>query len=108
MNDPHKQQTTVSRIQRKQSLHASVIRSCKKCGAPGFWHNTPGVNVGCYAPEKVTRLGEDAVGPICPNCGAERETKEELGEIWSRVWRVSFWDAVKGSFSDLFLKWREK
>ena len=73
-------------VWRKQSLHANVIRSCQKCGAPGYWHNTPGVNVGCYAPEKVTKLGEDPVGLICPNCGTKRPSSiEEHGEIWSKL-----------------------
>src|SRR5262245_23813027 len=86
---------TVSRVVRKQKLYASVIRACKKCGAPGFWHDTPGVNPGCYAPEKVTKLGQDPVGPVCPNCGADREEKESLGVIWQRVWRATFWSVIK-------------
>lgn len=81
---------------RKQSLFVNVIRACRNCGAPGFWHNTPGVNVGCYAPEKVTKLGEDPVGNICPNCGAAREAVEEHGEVWRKVWRApSAWSMIK-------------
>ena len=95
-------QVSANRILRKQVLHASVIRACKRCGAPGYWHSTPGVNPGCYAPEKVTQLGADAVGSKCPNCGADREEKEDLGEIWSRIWRVSLWAALKGAVTDLF------
>lgn len=99
----------VSRVLRRQSLHASVIRSCK-CGAPGYWHNTSSVNVGCYAPEKVTQLGSDPVGPICPQCGAARETLEDLGEIWRKEWRVSLWAVLRDSLRDLLkpLRWRTK
>lgn len=82
-------------VARKQSLHANVIRACWNCGAPGFWHNTPGVNVGCYAPEKVTRLGEDFVGTTCPNCGALRDDIEHKGEIWRREFRINPWRAVR-------------
>jgi len=91
-------QSVTSSLQRRQSVHATVIRSCKRCGAPGFWHNTPGINVGCYAPEKVTQLGSDPVGAVCPNCGADREALEDLGEIWSREFRVSVWGAVRGTW----------
>ena len=79
-----REQTSLIPIVRKQKLYASVIRACKNCGAPGFWHNTPGVNVGCYAPDKVTTVGENPVGSICPNCGASREEIEPKGLIWSK------------------------
>ena len=104
------QTVSVSRIQRKQKLIISVIRACKKCGAPGFWHNTPGVNVGCYAPEKVTHLGSDPVGTICPQCGAEREEIERKGEVWSRTWRVSLLTVLKEQWRNLVkpLRWRIK
>lgn len=98
----------VGRVQRKQSLYASVIRSCENCGAPGYWHDVPGVNVGCYAPEKVTKFGEDAVGTVCPNCGAAREEITRLGEIWSKEWRVSLWSALTGAANDFLLRWRAK
>jgi len=78
-------QTNVG-VWRKQTLEANVIRSCKNCGAPGYWHDTPNVNVGCYAPEKVTKLGEDPVGLVCPNCGADRKSAVEgKGTIWTRL-----------------------
>ncbi len=103
------QNVSVSRVQRKQSLHANAIRACTNCGAPGFWHNTPGVNVGCYAPEKVTQIGTDPVGDVCPNCGAARQAVEPLGEIWKKVWRVSLWSFVVGLLSDFFKPlWRAK
>jgi len=79
----------------KSRLVVNVIRACGKCGAPGFWHNTPGVNVGCYAPERVTKLGEDPVGPVCPNCGAERETMEPHGVVWQRT--IKFGRTIKDS-----------
>lgn len=72
-------------VHRKQSLSASVIKSCTNCGAPGFWHDTPGVNPGCYAPERVTKLGSDFVGETCPNCGHDRTPVEDLGEIWLKL-----------------------
>jgi hypothetical protein len=92
----------VSRVFRKQSLYASVIRSCRKCGAPGYWHNVPDVNMACYAPEKVTQLGSDPVGAICPNCGADREEIEPLGEIWRREWKVSLWSLLKDIAGNIF------
>lgn len=100
----------VARVVRKQSLHASVVRACRNCGAPGYWHNIPDVNPGCFAPEKVTQIGADPVGPICPQCGAAREEIERLGEIWSKEWRVSLWSALIGALRDLVkpLRWRAK
>lgn len=50
----------------KQSLHATVIRACKACGAAG-----------------TDETGKD-VGPVCPKCGADRPKNEVLGEIWRR------------------------
>jgi hypothetical protein len=55
-------------IVRRQSLHATVIRACANCGAPGHAFGRP-------------------VGPICPECGAVRPSDENKGEIWSKVWR---------------------
>lgn len=100
------QRVDVSRIVRRQALYASVIRACRNCGAPGYWHNTPGVNVGCYAPEKVTQLGSDPVGTVCPNCGAAREIIEQHGMIWSKIWRVSVWSALRGAIAEIFHKRR--
>jgi len=105
MSEPHVSRVTTSRVTRKQSLYASVIRACPNCGAPGFWHDTPGVNVGCYAPEKVTRLGEDFVGPVCPCCGHDRDPIECKGQIWSKEWRVSLWSVLKETINPL---WRMK
>lgn len=93
-----KQVASVNRVVRKQSLYASVIRACNNCGAPGYWHDTPGVNVGCYAPDKVTQLGADFVGPVCPNCGVDREPIEYRGRIWSKEWRISLWSEFKSLF----------
>lgn len=98
MNDT----TTVARVFRKQSLHASVIRSCRKCGAPGYWHNIPDTNLGCYAPEKVTKLGENPVGLVCPQCGADRDVIEPHGEIWKREWKASLWGVLKDIAGDIF------
>lgn len=95
------QHVDVSRIYRKQSLYANVTLACRYCGAPGYWHNTPNVNVGCYAPEKVTKLGEDPVGPLCPCCGNDRPAVEHHGEIWSKTWRTSLRSALKNALVDL-------
>lgn len=89
-------------IYRKQSLHATIIRACTHCGAPGYWHNTPGVNVGCYAPDKVTTLGCDPVGAVCPNCGTERSSPEDLGEIWSKLFGVTLGQHVRAKLRSLF------
>jgi hypothetical protein len=104
MND----NVTVSRVFRKQTLYANVIRSCKKCGAPGYWHNVPDVNMACYAPEKVTQLGSDPVGAVCPNCGADREEIEPLGEIWKREWKVSLWSVFKETLVELVKPRKER
>ena len=76
-----------SGISRKQSLYATVIRSCGRCGAPGYWDYPPGVKVGCYAPDRVTTLGSDPVGLTCPNCGSPRPSSvEDQGEIWVKLY----------------------
>ncbi len=95
------QTVATTSVFRKQSLIANVIRACK-CGAPGYWHDTPGVNIACYAPEKVTQIGSDAVGNVCPACGASRQAVEGKGVIWSRQWRVSLWTVLKDTFRDIF------
>jgi predicted RNA-binding Zn-ribbon protein involved in translation (DUF1610 family) len=107
MDKPHVQHVTTSQTMRKQSLYASVIRSCPNCGAPGYWHNTPGLNIGCYAPEKVTRLGEDFVGKICPCCGHDRDPIEYKGQIWSKEWRISLWAILREMLRDLLI-WRAR
>lgn len=90
MNSPVEVQNSIG-IHRVQSLYASVIRSCTKCGAPGYWHNTPGVNIGCYAPDKVTQLGSDPVGRICPNCGGVRVSViENQGLLWQKLFGSPF------------------
>lgn len=108
--DSTKQTVNVSRTVRKQSLHAAVIRSCRQCGAPGYWHDIPDVNVGCYAPEKVTQLGSDPVGTVCPQCGTDREAIEPRGQIWMKQWRVGLWAALIETLHDLCkpLRWRMK
>lgn len=77
---------------RKQSLYANVARACRHCGAPGYWHDVPGVNPACYDPEKMRAAalrdeGFAPVGRVCPACGGDRDELEALGEIWSKVWR---------------------
>jgi hypothetical protein len=95
---------------RKQALHANVARACRNCGAPGFWHDVEGVNPGCYDPRKKMEAlaryeGFAPVGPICPQCGHDREGVEAHGEIWSKVWRgPSVWERVV----DKITQWRFK
>lgn len=86
------EQTEVVELFRRQSLHANVARACRHCGAPGFWHDVPGVNPACYDPEKKRQAeasgeGFAPVGVICPACGGDREDVEAHGEIWSKEWR---------------------
>lgn len=87
-------------IFRRQSLRANVARACRNCGAPGHWHDVPGVNPKCYDPIKVleakaSHVGFAPVGPICPQCGADREDVEDLGEIWSKTFRApTVWERI--------------
>jgi rubredoxin len=96
-----REQSETVHIFRKQSLRANVARACRNCGAPGYWHDVPGVNPGCYDPEKAAAAkarheGFAPVGPICPQCGAQRDDVENLGEIWSKVWRApKIWERIK-------------
>jgi hypothetical protein len=97
-------------VTRRDELIINVYRACRNCGAPGFWHNTPGVNVGCYAPERVTMLGQDPVGTICPNCGAAREAVDPYGVVWFKEWRVSLWAVIQAIIRETIRgfqpKWR--
>lgn len=80
----------------RRTLHATVIRACQSCGAPGTYHDVPDVNVGCFDP---ARKGLP-VGPVCPNCGAPRPEDEDRGEIWRKdyyVWDL-VWDRLKAIF----------
>jgi hypothetical protein len=86
------ERTEVLQQFRRQSLHANVARACRNCGAPGFWHDVPGVNPACYDPQKKRAAelcdeGFAPVGAICPACGFDREDVVPLGEIWSKTWR---------------------
>jgi hypothetical protein len=67
-------------IYRKQQLEAEVIRACRSCGAPGFYHDVPDVNLGCFDPSRKGQY----VGEICPNCDSERARPERKGVIWSK------------------------
>jgi hypothetical protein len=95
------EQTETVKLFRRQSLRANVARACRNCGAPGYWHDVPGINPGCYDPQKVldaklNHEGFSPVGPICPQCGAEREDVEQLGEIWSKVFRApTLWEIIR-------------
>jgi rubredoxin len=101
--------TETVKLFRRQSLHANVARACGNCGAPGFWHDVPGVNPGCYDPDKVreARMNDEGfapVGAICPQCGADREDVERLGEIWSKEYRApTVWENVKAA---LWWRWK--
>lgn len=90
----------INPVERKQSLHANVIRACRHCGAPGFWHNVENVNTGCYDP---SRLGQP-VGEACPQCGGSRQAVEDHGEVWTLELRAL--DRIKKSIKDyLKTKW---
>lgn len=98
----------VTGLIRRHSLHATVIRACKKCGAPGFWHDSETLPRACYDPHKkwlAEAKGEGfaSVGKRCPQCGALRGNDERLGEIWSKVWRTpTIWEQIKGAL----MNWR--
>lgn len=94
---------------RRQSLHANVARACRNCGAPGYWHDVPGINPGCYDPVKKREAelrdeGFAPVGRMCPQCGCDREDVVALGEIWSKVWRGP--TLLEWLKRKLFLQWR--
>lgn len=110
----HSHQSSGAAVQRVQKLHATVLRACLGCGAPGYWHDVdPTINPGCYAPARVTQLGQDPVGDVCPNCGADRVGIEPHGEIWRREWRVSLRAVIGDSLRRLVrslnpLAWRTR
>lgn len=83
----HQTQVAATAITRKQSLVASVSRACKGCGAPGVYQNDKSW-IDRY-PElyRPAWAGRD-VGTNCPHCGQKRPEIEDLGEIWSREYRV--------------------
>jgi len=97
-------------IFRKQVLKARVIHACKKCTAPGYWHDREGWWPACYDPVKKREgdlRGESIapVGDICPNCGARRDIDiDDKGTIWSKIIRgPTAWEQIRRS---LFW-WRE-
>lgn len=51
----------------KRSLHATIIKACPNCGAPG-----------------VDGYGNVITGQ-CPNCGTDRPEPINKGEIWSQT-----------------------
>jgi hypothetical protein len=78
---------TVSGITHRQTLHASVTRACVECRAPGLYQNDQSFI------EKYPELYRPAwagrpVGEVCPHCGHRRSKTEDLGEVWSKEWRV--------------------
>jgi hypothetical protein len=77
----------VSGISHRQTLHASVVRACVECQAPGLYQSSESFV------EKYPELYRPAwagqpVGDVCPHCGHKRPKTEDLGEIWSKEWRV--------------------
>lgn len=106
MTDKPRLQTQTTELFARQSLVIAVVRACPHCGAPGYWHDVPGVNPGCYDPEKK-RAAEAKmqplapVGPICPQCGGEREEIEPHGEVWAKEVRApSMMERVKRNLID--------
>lgn len=84
-------------IYRKQKLEAEVIRACTNCGAPGFYHDVPDVNVGCFDPARKGRF----VGDTCPNCHKARTPPEKRGVIWSK----RFYPASTPKWLEAALEW---
>jgi DNA-directed RNA polymerase subunit RPC12/RpoP len=58
----------------RKSLHATVIRACPHCGAPGVKDQKP-------------------VGAICPNCGNKRLPDRNLGELAASM-PIWIWNLV--------------
>lgn|SRR5262245_17889904 len=103
------EQVEYTELFRRQSLRVNVIRACKQCGAPGYWHDIEGVNPACYDPAKkqlaeANHEGFAPIGPICPQCGADREDDvENLGEVWSKEFRApSTWQRVKRAIKEVW------
>jgi hypothetical protein len=84
-------------IVRRQSLSASISRACRKCNAPGVYQNNE-FFIKDYPKVFRPLWAVRDVGPICPCCGASRQENTDLGEIWSREWRL------QGSFRRLVEK----
>ena len=77
-------QTSSIAFKRKQSLHATVIRACPGCGAPGVFGATEAYreqHPQLYRPD----LDGQPVGDTCPKCLTPRPAPEPQGEIWRKV-----------------------
>jgi hypothetical protein len=90
-------QYVTNAIIRRQSLSASVSRACQKCHAPGVYQNNESFAKNYPQVFKPLWAGR-SVGPVCPCCGALRPETTDLGEIWSREWKL------QGSFRRLVEK----
>ncbi len=76
----------------------TLISKCRKCGAPGCYHDHDSIKEGwpgCYDPERVNQ----PVGNVCPNCNSRRPRDVKVGEdvyfewplpirMLVRLWRV--------------------
>jgi rubredoxin len=75
-------------VWREQALSATVHRACQRCNAPGVWSSESRIKLGwpgCYV-DPGDHLDTMPVGPMCPNCGADRNPSlwNTLGEIWRK------------------------
>lgn len=78
----------------RKSLEATIIRACRKCGAPGVASSSDYVKAnwpGCYDPSVLPGYSRP-VGDICPNCQARRPRNEDQGELAASMpkwlWRL--------------------
>lgn len=81
-------QSIPAHLYRSQGLEATVHYACRYCQAPGVWSDKPEVKAGwkgCYV-EPGDELVGQSVGPMCPNCSADRAPGllNRLGEIWRK------------------------
>jgi hypothetical protein len=72
---------------RKQSLTASVSKSCVFCGAPAVFQRSE-LFIKKYPKIFRPAWAGRPVGDTCPCCGVKRPKDESLGEIWTKEWRV--------------------
>lgn len=84
-------------VYREQGLSATLHRACRHCSAPGIWSSDASIKTGwpgCYV-EPGDHLVGHSVGPMCPNCSADRMPSlwNNLGEVWRKL----FVTPVKGA-----------
>ena len=78
---------SVSGISHRQTLYASVVRACVECHAPGVYQSDESF-VEKYPELYRPAWAGNPVGDVCPHCGRKRPKVEDLGQVWSKEWRV--------------------